>query len=342
MKKSSIILFIYFFFAFIFLITIGIKAIKGEIDFEFYADSETYIEFAAEKHKYEEIVLLFPNLIGPTILLDIVNSSFTAVFIINILIVIFFYNTLIKEYSINRYMLLTYLLISPMFFSSIIAINKEIVSILAIAFFYKYYKSKSIFDLILSLASSIFVRWQMLLFILILFILLTKINPFRLKPKWTLFFLLLLISIFYYINIDAFEKFNTIAELGQVGSSEGSGLFNFFIQLQNSGPLGYLIAFFPKFIFLFIGLIARYSKFLDTAEFYSYTIVLTQSFLNLFILYKLLTKKISFNNIFLFAAIVYCIIFSVSPIYAPRYFFPAYILIVLAISNNKTDNIVSK
>ena len=286
--RANLKLYIYILFGFIFLLTIGIRAVKGEIDFEFYADSETYIDYVKEIDTIRELLLSNPNLIGPTLILKSLNSNFIAVFLFNALIIIFFFN--------------------------------------------QFYNRKSFIFLLLSIISAIFVRWQMLLFIIALTFLFNKINPFKEMAKLSLILLLVFVSILYYFNLDQFENFNAIAQLGQETATEGTGLYNYFINIQNSSPVGYVFAFIPKFLFLFIGLIARYSKFLDKAEFYNYTIVFIQSLLNLFTLFKLYRNKIYFNNIFLFSAIVYCIIFSLSPIYSPRYLFTAYILMAISLS----------
>ena len=330
--RANLKLYIYILFGFIFLLTIGIRAVKGEIDFEFYADSETYIDYVKEIDTIRELLLSNPNLIGPTLILKSLNSNFIAVFLFNALIIIFFFNQFSRIFKLNRHTFFSYLLVSPMFFSSLITINKEVLTLLSITFFFKYYNRKSFIFLLLSIISAIFVRWQMLLFIIALTFLFNKINPFKEMAKLSLILLLVFVSILYYFNLDQFENFNAIAQLGQETATEGTGLYNYFINIQNSSPVGYVFAFIPKFLFLFIGLIARYSKFLDKAEFYNYTIVFIQSLLNLFTLFKLYRNKIYFNNIFLFSAIVYCIIFSLSPIYSPRYLFTAYILMAISLS----------
>jgi hypothetical protein len=335
-NKVDIKLYLYLILAFVFLITIGISAVKGEIDFEFYADSETYIQFMSERESLTNILLLYPNMLGPTIILTVLNESFVLVYLFNASIVLFFYYTFSQLYSIKRMYLLFYFFISVMFFSSVISINKEIISLFSLALFFRYHKTKSYIVLVLSILISFLVRWQMTLFIVCLTILMANRNPLK-NYKFILALLFLfLISIIYFLNINSFEQFNLIAELGQESSEEGSGLFNMLLNIQNSSIFGYFIVFIPKFLFLFVGTLARYYKLLDTSDFYNNVIVFLQSAANCFLLIDLIRSKIKLDNIFLFSAIIYCIIFALSPIFSPRYFFPAYILFSLSIvSNNR-------
>lgn len=332
-NKTDLKLYLYLFIAFIFLLTVGISAVKGDIDFEFYADSETYIQFMAEKESIAEILLIHPNMLGPTMVLSVLNESFIAVFLFNVFIVLYFYFSLTNNYNINKRYLFFFIAISPMFFSSVILINKEIISLLSIALFYKYYKNKSFIMLILSILISLLVRWQMTLFIVSVTLILASWNPLKNYKLALILLFLLSISVVYYLNLSSFEDFNKIADLGQETSDEGSGLFNVVLGIQNSNVLGYFIAFIPKFLFLFVGVLVRYYNFFDYGDFYNNVIVFLQSAAHFVILISMVKYKVKMDNIFLLGGIVYCIIFALSPIFAPRYFFPAYVLFAVAIAS---------
>ena len=332
----------YFFFAFLFLIFIGIDAVEGKIDFEFYADSETYLEYVQTNSSISDLLEKNPNLLGPSLILELFNSSYILVFLLHYVIVFYFINTLYKLYDINIKMLFMFLLLSPMFFSSVLTINKEIISILVIAILMNYFKKRSIILLIFAILISFLVRWQMALFVLSATLLLSKLNFLKRNKILTLISFLLGISVIYSLNQSNFEDFNRVAEIGQEVSTEGSGLFSVLIGIQNSGPLGYFIAFLPKTLFLLIGLIARYYKFCDFTELYNNVFVFSQSVVNAIVIFFLIKNRVTVNNIFLFLGIIYCIIFSLSPIYSPRYFFPAYIFFLLALSSkNSSENLIT-
>src|SRR5690606_13436732 len=130
-----------------------------------------------------------------------------------------------KFYNLDKRSLFFFLLISPVLFSSLIAINKEIIALLSMTFFFIYYRKRSISYLVLALIFSFLVRWQMTMFIVILTLLISNLNVFRNKRAFSLCLLLTFISLLYYLNLSKFETFNTIAEIGQESSDEGSGLF---------------------------------------------------------------------------------------------------------------------
>ena len=156
---------------------------------------------------------------------------------------------------------------------------------------------------------------------------------FKEYKKTSLISFLLVISIFYGINQSNFDNIIKVAEIGQEADSDGSGFFSKLLEIQNSGILGYFIVFIPKTLFLLIGLIARYNKFLDFNDLYNNVIQFSQSVVNAIAIFIVIKKRVSLNNIFLFLGIIYCIIFALSPIYSPRYFFPFYIFLLLAISS---------
>lgn len=336
-NKTDIKFSIYIFISFLFLIFVGIAAVKGDIDFDFFADSDTYMEFAEEGFTMRQVLVISPNMIGPTIILNVLFKNYFLVFFFNILILILMYNKISKFYNLDKRSLFFFLLISPVLFSSLIAINKEIIALLSMTFFFIYYRKRSISYLVLALIFSFLVRWQMTMFIVILTLLISNLNVFRNKRAFSLCLLLTFISLLYYLNLSKFETFNTIAEIGQESSDEGSGLFSVLIGIQNSNPLGYVLAWFPKFLFLFFGLLARFQKVFDFSDFYNNFITFWQCLVNFYLFILIIKKRISLSNIFFFSAIVYSMIFSLSPIFSPRYLFPVYILMAFALSSEKAN-----
>lgn len=262
-------------------------------------------------------------------------ENYTLVFLFNVFILYYFYFTLSKYYELDKNTLLFFIVISPIFFSSLIGINKEIIAVLSITLFFRYEKTGSIWLLLLSLLFSICVRWQMTMFILILTFITSRLNLFRNYHKVSLICFLLMVSVFYYMNLSSFESFNQIVEHGQDTSTEGSGLFFLLIQLQNSNPFGYVITWLPKVLFLMVGLLARFQKVFDFSDLYNNFITFWQCVLNLYVFILLWRHKIKISNIFVFSAIVYSIIFGLSPIFSPRYMFPIYVLLTIAIAQHK-------
>ena len=239
LHKTDWKLIAYIIFCFIFLLVFGIRAVKGEIDFECYADSETYLEIADDsKWTLDKILLIQPNVLGPTLILRLVNSSFFIVYLMNTFIVFSLYRILIKYYNIDRSVLFFYILISPLFFSSLILINKEMISLMAMALLFMFMKSRNYLHLLLAILVSLLVRWQMALFVVLIPILWGNLNFLRRFKIVTLVVFLVGISFAYYSNLDKFQHINDVLEMAKGEKGGGSGVFFTFVDIQNGSPIG--------------------------------------------------------------------------------------------------------
>jgi hypothetical protein len=334
---ADYLFYLYLTIAFIFLILIGIPAINRDIDFAFYADSGTYLDFARSNLKINEIFILWPNMFGPIFLLRLVNLNHYLIFFLQVLIALYFYRTFVSFFSIHRIKFFFFLAISSIFFTSIILINKEIYALLSISFLFRYYSTRKSVYFISALLVAIFVRWQMILFVTTMLFLISY-KPFLRRPYYYLSILLLLISVVYFVNYSLFSQINEILILAKEdGTDEGGGSFFTLVAIQNSNPFGYALVLIPKFLHFFLALITRYYNVFELSNLHNNVILFLQVLghwiLILVLIKKILVKKFDFKNIFFLTAVVYIIIFGLSPIYAPRYFFPAYILIVLAVTS---------
>lgn len=314
----------------IFLYLWGIDAVEKKINFEFFADSETYMELAQGELGLVEMLLFNPNLIGPVFIVRTLLLNYYLIFIFQAFIFLHSFNLVTKYYNVNRYMLLFLWFISPMMTFSILTINKEIYSVYALCFFLAYLQSNKSRHLILSIIIGCFVRYQLILFIILAYVF---IRTTPIKKHKNLFILLFLLSLSIIIPLtpEIFEVYNVLSQ--QVtDNSEGSGLFNSFNIIQ-SQFFGYIIVFIPKLSFQLFGMISKISKFGNMDEnFYNYTIIIYQSILNLFVFLFCFYKKINLRNDLVFLGLVYCIIFNLSPTSQPRYFFLFYVIFSIVIS----------
>lgn len=333
-RISTLMLMGYLFLCYIFLITIGIDAIEGRIAFDFFADSETYMKLAAENVSPEELVIINANLLGPYILLRGLDSSYHLVFLMNAAIFCYFFFTLSKLYDLNRFFLFGGMVLSPFMVGNIVGINKEILGILVLTMLLIHNRKRKFIYFLLALIFAPLVRWQMCLFVLVFGLMESKINPLREKRGLAIGLLLVLISIVYPLNLDQFESVDSIAQDAMREKQDGGGSYSFFIRIQNS-PFGYILVVIPKFLQLLLGPIFRYSKMFNYEDLYNDVLLFFQSIINLFQLALVVKKRISINNVFVFMAIVYSIVFCLTPIFSPRYLFPVYVLLVLALASKK-------
>ena len=137
-SKSNIVIYLYFIYAFAFLTIWGIDAFEQRIDFDFYADTDTYMEYAYYDYSISYLISNFPNLIGPLSILKLLGSNYYLVFALNISILMYFVYTVKKYYSLNHLYFVLLMVLSPMIFVSLIGINKEIISVFILSLLIRY------------------------------------------------------------------------------------------------------------------------------------------------------------------------------------------------------------
>ncbi|PRD51947.1 hypothetical protein [Sphingobacterium gobiense] len=331
MKVYNVIFIFYFAFCFLFLNIWGIDAIEERIDFDFFADSETYMMLFRADLSLSELRNLNFNLLGPLSVLKLLNGNYYLVFFLNMFVFYTAFKKIISNYNINGTKFLCLLIVSPLMIGSVIGINKEIFSFLVLALLLQYNSTRKTKYLLWGVLLSFLVRWQLCVVSIIFALATMSINPFRKRRFLTLFVLIASISIIYPLNLSSFSYVDDVATLGAENATEGSGLFSVLIQIQNQ-IFGYVIAFIPKALFLFGGLIFRFNKVFDTSDLYNNLFVFSQSLFNMFLLYHAVRKKEWLRNDFIYFGFIYLVIFCISPIFAPRYLFPVSILFACHLS----------
>ncbi len=142
----------------------------------------------------------------------------------------------------------------------------------------------------------------------------------------------------YFLDKSRFYEVNQVAEEGS-DTNEGSGIYTTLINIQNSNPLGYFMIFIPKFIFLYISKISKYPLLFNRDDFHNNTVVLLQSALNAATLvWVFLKNKWAVNNYLVISMLIYAIVFTLTPVYSPRYLFPVFIYSLIFIANKKEGN----
>jgi hypothetical protein len=144
------------------------------------------------------------------------------------------------------------------------------------------------------------------------------------------------ISIAWPIATPYLENFQEIVDNAFL-FDEGGGVFHRLMDLQNRWG-GYLIAFVPKALHENFGLLARIDRFGQIGEddnfFYNYTVVMGHVMIFFIVFtYGLASRRLRIDNLSFYLALIYVVFFATSPVYAPRYFYPAFILIVHAITS---------
>jgi len=162
-------------------------------------------------------------------------------------------------------------------------------------------------------------------------VLISPLNFFRHRTTLTcLISIVVMSAVFYEIGNIAFPNVTEVASEG-VAQWEGTGLWGWLLNIQYSG--GYFMVFPLKALHSMFGILAYIKKIVDPPEFYNYVVVMLHSLTMLCVmLYAFVKKKLRLKNNTFYIAIIYLLIFGLTPIYAPRYFYPVFVLLCVLVS----------
>lgn len=336
-KTSSVILFFYFALAIAFFFVMGDAMLDGESNIQFFADSSTYEQAAIDLKGLTslELVILNPNYFGPITILDLMNGSRWGVLTLNLTIFTLSISFINKAVPLNRNLFIILMILNPMTFSSLLSINKEIFSLLTVALLIYGINKRSLPALIACAVASFLVRWQLSLFVIVFLGLISPFNPLRHRLFLTFLISITTVSILYYLALPSMlSHTNEVAELG-AENWEGTGLWGKFLDVQNSG--GYFLVFIPKLLQAMFGILVYINKILNPPEFYNYVVVMLHSLVTLFVLvYAFIQGKLKLTNNAFYMAMIYSLVFGLTPIYAPRYFYPVFVLLCILVAEKSS------
>jgi hypothetical protein len=211
---------------------------------------------------------------------------------------------------------------------ALFSVNKEILSLLAIALFMVYIKTKTLPYFIAAAILGYFARWQITLFALAGFALIYLDNFIKHKHRIIVTFLLLtFISMIYPAMSFVFIQ---VIEHGEAGEIKGSGIFQLMNDIQLHYYGGYLLVYLPKLLQILFGLLSRYYRVLDFSDFWNDVVQYFNSvsflILTIYLWYK---KKINIKSLTFYMAIIYSVVFTITVIWSIRYFYGMYVILAL-------------
>lgn len=327
-KKSNFYILIYLLFSLFVFIFLAYPSLNGEVNIQAYSDALTYERLA--KENFSEYVSISFNLLGPILILKMFNYNYILIYLFNIMILLISIKLLFRYYDLKKNVFLFFLFLNPMTLFALFSVNKEILLLLEVVLLLIYLKEKSFILIIIMIAFGYIIKWQMAFFILIILVMigLEKIYKNRL-----LYLGVLLFGISLILPLLT-NTFSHLIEISNLDSDvvKGSGIFSILLSIQwHYG--GYSIVFFPKVLQLLFGLLGRSYLILEWGDFWN-NFVQTLSSLSFFMLavYSVYKKKMRLSNTIFFVVMVFFMIYAITPIFSVRYFFPAYILLVVLVS----------
>lgn len=336
-KKSTALLCLLSLIAILFYFFWGRLALNGEIEFQFYADSLTYERLYLDNYfsSVFDMIALGGNYLGPMLVLNLFGGSQLLILLFNIFL---FYLSLKVLSSIKAYnwqIFVFFIFLSPITFSSLIAVNKEILLVVCLSFLVAYISTKNIIFFILAFLMSFLVRWQLAIYMIMLLYSISHYNPLRKKRLLYVILLLLAISVAYKFLGGSFENVNDVAAQGAI-TNEGSGLYSLFNELQARGL--YFLVFIPKALQAMYGLIFKAGNIFNPINIYNDIFITLHCLFSFLVLLTVFFRNmLKLNNDLVFAAVIYAVVFTLSPIYSPRYFYPVFFLLC-AVLSQKADN----
>ena len=315
----------------------GLPSLMGEIPQQLYSDSVTYQQLANSLEIGAQLVSVNSNLMGPVFVLWIFDGNLIAVHLFNLAIALLSILIACKFLKINRWIFLVTTLSSPLLFFSTFGVNKEIFLLPTSIFLLIYLQSRSKIWLVYALLMACFARWQMVLFVILVYLITNKkINPIYRNRRLTLILLIAVISIAYgLLSSGEFAAINQISIDGAQNDmdAQASGIYSKMHGLQ--AYYAYFLVLIPKAIQLLLGLLSRFSIDSFELDFWNYFVLMFQCLHNLvLIIFVFFDKKITLLNNHLFLICIFLILFSVTPIFNPRYFYPVAVWLSLWLASN--------
>jgi hypothetical protein len=263
---TAILLLALFLFGAVFLYFVGIDALEGRNEFLFFVDSGTYHEAASAGLGFSEALAVGGNYLGPLLILKLTAANYYLILLLNVALMFVAVRLMARSLGLPEFKLLLVLLLNPITISSLLSVNKEIMSLVVLALVIRGFSARSVLALVLAVPLSLLVRWQLTLFVIALIGVAGVWNPLR-RYRWLTFAASLLLLSFMYVKLAV--VFEVVQENfdAAITEYEGSGFFERLVALQGYGL--YWLVFPLKAAHLLFGLGVRFDRLINPTVFYN-------------------------------------------------------------------------
>lgn len=306
-----------------FLYQVGRYALAGFHPFQFFADSNTYHDsYSGLIAGPEGFIDVSYNYLGPLIILSVLGGNIYLVMAFNVAVFTVSIVAICRTLGIEPLRAAAFQFVSPLTISSLLSVNKEIITFPTLALLFAAYQRRSFYLAGLAVIVSMFSRWQLTVFCIVLVGLyfVRKLNRYVLLAA-----LAFAVSTAYYFSQDLLDPVFRSNEIQTSTLTEGSGIFERLLDVQQDGF--YFIALPFKAAHLMFSSGVRIGSILDPILVYNDQIVSTFCLVNiLFFLVLIYRRALSMNNDLMAISVVFFIVFALTPIFAPRYFYTVFVL----------------
>ncbi len=317
----------------VFLFLIGIDALNDRHPFQFFVDSNTYHKtYAGDSETFDgTLVGVDGNYLGPLLILTLAGGDPYLVMLINVCIYYFSIARITSLLKLDPLNVGILLLLSPMTVSTLLSVNKEILVFPFIAFALTAYMRRSLMWAGLALVVSILSRWQLTAFYLVM--LMISMSPVRiLRHRGSVLGVTLLAASAMYLLLQQWIEPVMAAVEANLESYDGggSGLFELFLNLQKQGLYALIFPF--KALHLLFASAIRLRQ-IDAENIYNNLFVAAHCLVALVVFgFMVLKRSVRLKSDLIFASVMFLAVFCLSPIYAPRYLYPVYVIWVLVLA----------
>ncbi|WP_313433282.1 hypothetical protein [Stutzerimonas nitrititolerans] len=341
-KKNELYLFLLLFLfsalSFAFLYCVGGDALNYENDFQFFADSGTYLQVSQGTYPGLDIntplMSVESTYLGPVLVLGLLQDNIYAVCLFNCVVFFFSITYICRVLQVNPLGVSLILLLSPLTVSTLISINKEIFVFPFLALALSGYYNKSLAQMFLAILCCFLIRWHMFVFYMLVIFIISFRGFLRLDRKF-LFALLLLLFSFAYVSLMSF--FSGVIDTAHASfeAYEGQGV-GIFVHLNTLQERGFYFLVFPiKAVqLLFATGIKSFleGRIFSMVDIYNYTFVALHCIVSLVVFLMVLwRRKASLNNDLFFFSLLFVLFFTLSPVFAARYYYLVYVVWVLVL-----------
>ncbi len=284
-----------------------------------------------------ESISLSSNTFGPVLISRLLLNNNLLILVFNYIIFLISFHLLRNFKQLNPIKLALFLISSPMLFSSITTLNKEILSFFCVSFLISISNKRlTVFNILIVMFSSLLVRWQMIV-VSALFLFLNKVVRKDLRSRFISIISFLMLLSFLYPFIRNFLDLDVVLSVDQYTetSESNSGFIYMLNSLQNNYML--FFSFVPKTLMNLVAnpgkLFQSYDTLSNPYDIYNNYVVPGQGLITtLLIILSFKKFRINSFNSSHYLILIYSIVFSLSPFIQTRYFFPLYPLLCIQAS----------
>lgn len=322
----------------VFLLLVGADALAGNHQFQFFADSSTYLRTFADRSVLggEPLVGVAANYLGPMLLLRLVGGDIYLVLCVNVVMFVLSVASIARQLGLSSLKIAGLLALSPLTLSSLLSVNKEILTFPFLALALSAYRRKSIVLAALALAVAFLSRWQFALFgVVLLFasgsFVLVRSRLLRVGG------LLAASSVAYLAMKDFFSPVIAVVERAlELETHKGSGSFAMLLAVQDLGL--YLLIFPLKAAHLLFAMGLRFDRLFNPGNVYNDFFIVMHCFATLVVCVLVVrARRFTLRHDFVFSSIIFLAVFCLSPIYSPRYLYPVFVAWVLVLAGAPAD-----